>query len=223
MGVLPAPAGGVHAQRSGAGVRVLGSVCVLRGRTATPPAQIVSDLCLCVCACTQARLLYHESARVDLDPPPSGSASTQGGVPPSHRRLELLHQALRSAVRASELSPGSLSSAALRATLLVNLLVEESALQGGLAAAPEAAAHGGAAVLEPGVPWHQLPADVRCEDIKREFKAAIADCLRTLEHPTPLSVEPVITIADQYTRTCDPCCLVSWQAALLGTEVDGGP
>ena len=146
---------------------------------------------------------------MDLD---QQSASS---VPPSQRRRELLHEALLCASAATQLAPGSLSSAALRATLLVNLLVEESALQGGLVAPADSPAD---VQLPPGgggddvAVWLSADPAVRCADIKREFKAAIADCQRTLEHPEPLQVEPVITISDQHTRTCDPCCLVSVEA-----------
>ncbi|EFJ51048.1 hypothetical protein VOLCADRAFT_103689 [Volvox carteri f. nagariensis] len=165
-----------------------------------------------------ARLLYHESARVEAD------QQVSCGTLPSHRRLALLHSALLEAKQASELAPGSLSSAALRATLLVNLLVEESALQGGLAKPQEEPLQpsdqvaldtftelsGSGSSAAPGsgdVAWYQLQPEARCEAIKREFREAIAHCVRTLECNTPLLVEPVITISDAHARTCDPCCL----------------
>ena len=46
----------------------------------------------------------------------------------SEVRLELLQEALRAAERATDLCSNSLSSAALRATLVINELVENSAL-----------------------------------------------------------------------------------------------
>ncbi|PNH08913.1 Vacuolar protein sorting-associated protein 33 [Tetrabaena socialis] len=117
------------------------------------------------------------------------------------------------------------SSAALRATLLVNLLVEESALQGGLAFGSERPAAvqasdsvpqgAGAASASADPAWYTLQPEARCEAIKREFREAIAHCVRTLECPTPLLVEPVITISDAHARTCDPCCLVRRRAGLL--------
>ncbi|GIL47102.1 hypothetical protein Vafri_4016 [Volvox africanus] len=163
-----------------------------------------------------ARLLYHESARVEAD------QQVSSGTLPSHRRLALLHSALLEAKQASELAPGSLSSAALRATLLVNLLVEESALQGGLAIPQEQPPHSDERVASDAcseltgspaghgsgdVAWFQLQPEARCEAIKREFREAIAHCVRTLECNAPLLVEPVISISDAHARTCDPCCL----------------
>ncbi|KXZ47471.1 hypothetical protein GPECTOR_35g909 [Gonium pectorale] len=148
----------------------------------------------------------------------------RGGRAKAKRALQRLSQEhpnsfLPHRYLASELAPGSLSSAALRATLLVNLLVEESALQGGLALSqeqppqpPEQAQSGEAAgsstAADSGdVAWYQLQPEARCEAIKREFREAIAHCVRTLECTSPLLVEPVITISDAHARTCDPCCL----------------
>lgn len=66
------------------------------------------------------------------------------------------------------------------------------------------------------VAWYQLPPEARCERVKSEFRSALAHCVRTLEHPAPLLVEPVITISDSHARTCDPCCLVGLEGSMPG-------
>ncbi len=118
-----------------------------------------------------------------------GSEST--GSKPSEQRLALLKEALDAAAVATELNPHSLSSAALRATCVVNVLVEESSLFG-----------------SKGQQQDRL-SDTRCHRIKGEFKDALAACTRALASKTPTLVEPVISIADGTSQTCDPCCLVS--------------
>jgi len=69
----------------------------------------------------QARLLFHEAATPEVV---DGAAA--GGA----RRVALLRDALAHARTATELAPASLSCAALRATLLANLLVENSTAVG---------------------------------------------------------------------------------------------
>lgn len=82
----------------------------------------------------QARLLYHEAAVMEAQ---------QGvGIRPSQSRLALLKGALAAARLATELNPNSLSSAALRATLVVNVLVEESSLFSGSSSSSVPAAAG---------------------------------------------------------------------------------
>jgi hypothetical protein len=53
------------------------------------------------------------------------------GCRPSQPRLILLREALKAASEATKADPNSLSAAALRATLVVNVLVEESSSSGG--------------------------------------------------------------------------------------------
>lgn len=65
----------------------------------------------------QARMLYHEAACEPADAAGTRSAGADS-------RLAVLKQALQEAAAATEAAPLSLSCAALRATLVVNLLVE---------------------------------------------------------------------------------------------------
>ncbi|GAX78187.1 hypothetical protein CEUSTIGMA_g5629.t1 [Chlamydomonas eustigma] len=128
-----------------------------------------------------ARVLYHEAAVLE---------STEiGGNKPSEQRLQLLKEALEAACAATELNPHSLSSAALRATCVVNVLVEESSLFG-----------------NKGQQGDRL-SDSRCQRIKQEFKDALSACSRALTSKNPTLIEPVISIADGTSQTCDPCCL----------------
>jgi hypothetical protein len=127
--------------------------------------------------------------------------------------LPLLHtkpHAAGFATQAAALCPASLSCAALRATLLVNLLVEESALSGSLGAGALERTH--VPELPSGVSsqvaaWHSQSSEARCAAIRKEFKEAIAACAKTLSLEA-LTVEPVITINHGGAKTCDPCCLV---------------
>ena len=68
----------------------------------------------------QARLLFHEAA----------TPEAVDGEQPGAGRVALLRDALAHARTATELAPASLSCAALRATLLANLLVENSTAAG---------------------------------------------------------------------------------------------
>jgi hypothetical protein len=70
----------------------------------------------------QARLLYHEAACSD-------EVAGERGL---GQRLALLREALSAAAAATDAAPASLSCAALRATLVVNLLVENGRGQVGL-------------------------------------------------------------------------------------------
>lgn len=70
----------------------------------------------------QARLLYHEAACSD---------EVAGELGPGQRPV-LLREALSAAAAATDAAPASLSCAALRATLVVNLLVENGRGQVGL-------------------------------------------------------------------------------------------
>jgi hypothetical protein len=83
--------------------------------------------------------------------------------------------------QAQTLNPQSLSSAALRATLAINTLVEESS-----GAAPANAAA-----------------------FRTELQSAIAAATAAVGASSEQIQEPVITINDGQTQTCDPCSLVS--------------
>eukprot|EP00798_Chlamydomonas_sp_ICE-L_P023583 gene23583-9111_t len=133
-----------------------------------------------------ARMLYHEAAVLE------GSDSC--GMP-SEQRLLLLREALESARVATELNPNSLSSVALRATLVVNALVEESSLFSGEASTAEDA------------PAALSPTESKCDRIKQEFKDALAACAFAMASNEPTVIEPVISIADGTSQTCDPCSL----------------
>lgn len=124
----------------------------------------------------QARLLYHEAAVLVDD--------NQASI----NRLALLREALEHSKRATDLNPSSLSSAALRATLVVNVLVEESLLR---------ESHG----------WN-LPDSA--DRIKEEFRNAIASCSTAARSANPTLAEPVINIReapDSDKQTVDPCSL----------------
>lgn len=117
-----------------------------------------------ICAlCPQSRVLYHEASAADAE-----------------ARLPLLREALNHAKRASALCPRSLSCAALRATLAINTLVEES---NGSAPASAAA-------------------------FRAELSGAIAACTAATAGPSDQIQEPVITINDGTSQSCDPCSLV---------------
>ena len=110
----------------------------------------------------------------------------------NRQRLELLQEALGSASAASDLCPASLSCAALRATMVVNVLVEAStAIAGSM-----------------GVTRPALPTGQQCEDMRQQFHGAYEACKRGLAIEPVLS-EPVICITTISQKTCDPCCLVS--------------
>ena len=74
----------------------------------------------------QARLLFHEAATPEVVNDGASSPGAGNGA----RRVALLRDALAHARTATELAPASLSCAALRATLLANLLVENSTAVG---------------------------------------------------------------------------------------------
>jgi hypothetical protein len=136
----------------------------------------------------QARLIYHEAAG-SINPGTVGSGS-------SLKRIQLLQEAYEHAVEATSLAPNSLSCAALRATLAINLLVEESAL---LNPSNKPAKKGqGMSTL-----------DKKCQELRERFRGSIDACKTALEHPSPVMVEPVITMITSTHTTCDPCSLVS--------------
>lgn len=103
-----------------------------------------------------------------------------------------VQEALSSASLASDLCPASLSCAALRATMVVNVLVEASTAIAGTS----------------GVPRPALPTGQQCEDMREQFQGAYEACKRGLAIEPVLS-EPVICITTVSQKTCDPCCLVS--------------
>lgn len=163
----------------------------------------------------QARLLFHEAAGA-ISPGTVGSNS-------SLQRIQLLTDAYEHAAVATDLSPNSLSCAALRATLAINLLVEESAL---LTPAPTPApAQPGAgagsssstsskAVSDQQPQQQQQPSsctmlDRKCQELLQRFLGSIDACKTALEHPNPVLREPLITFTTATHTTCDPCSLVS--------------
>jgi hypothetical protein len=112
------------------------------------------------------------------------------------KRIQLLQEAYEHAVEATSLAPNSLSCAALRATLAINLLVEESAL---LNPSNKPAKKGqGMSTL-----------DKKCQELRERFRGSIDACRTALEHASPVMVEPVITMITSTHTTCDPCSLVS--------------
>lgn len=138
----------------------------------------------------QARLIYHEAAG-SISPGTVGSGS-------SLKRIQLLQDAYEHAAEATVLAPNSLSCAALRATLAINLLVEESALLN--------------PTSKPGKKSSGVSAlDKKCQELRDRFRGSIDACRVALEHPNPEMVEPVITMITATHTTCDPCSLVSLQ------------
>lgn len=157
----------------------------------------------------QARVYYHEAAVLEsVDP---------GGKPSSELRLGLLTSALESARAATELNPHSLSSAALRATCVVNVLVEESSLFGNSTKGQNGQPAAGSSVSSDG-----LTAS-RCQRIKQEFRDALAACTLALNSQTPTLFEPVISIQDGSSQTTDPCCLVSSPGSCARTHAPMPP
>eukprot|EP00878_Enallax_costatus_P033649 GHUV01037191.1.p1 GENE.GHUV01037191.1~~GHUV01037191.1.p1 ORF type:complete len:240 (+),score=61.69 GHUV01037191.1:484-1203(+) len=134
-----------------------------------------------------ARLIYHEAAG-SISPGTVGSGS-------SLKRIQLLQEAYEHAADATALAPNSLSCAALRATLAINLLVEESAL---LNPSNKPAKKGsGMSTL-----------DRKCQELRERFRGSIEACRVALEHSNPVMVEPVITMITATHTTCDPCSLL---------------
>lgn len=112
-------------------------------------------------------MLYHEAGSI-LGPGPhpapaapgaggGGAAAVAAGAAPgcpAALRSQLLNEALEHAATATRLAPDSLSCAALRAAIVINLLIEESAALGSpsVLALPAAAAAAMAAPLAHGEP-----------------------------------------------------------------------
>ncbi|KAK9867624.1 hypothetical protein WJX84_000248 [Apatococcus fuscideae] len=136
-----------------------------------------------------ARFLYHEAATIEAVDP---SALFSG------KRLQLLREALENAEKASDICPSSLSCAALRATLVLNVLVENSVL------APSGIGGTRAEVLN----------GQQGEALKRQFKAAVDTCSKVLTMPQPVVDEPVIPISTGSQKTYDPCSLDKVQALI---------
>lgn len=133
----------------------------------------------------QARLLFHEAATPE---------AADGGALPAARRVQLLRDALAHARTATELAPASLSCAALRATLLANLLVENSTAIGGISAGGAAAGPGASEAL--------------VAEMQQQLREGVDACGRVLALQQPLPSEPIIFIATGHLKTIDPCCLV---------------
>ena len=129
----------------------------------------------------QARLLYHEAATLD----------TADARAPKKQRLELLQSALSNAIVATTLCPGSLSCVALRATMVVNVLVEATATSGASGAPRKPA----------------LPTGEFCEELRQHLAGAMEACGKALAAQSHF-VEPSIAINADQMKTCDPCSLV---------------
>lgn len=113
-----------------------------------------------------------------------------------------MQEAYVHAAAATALAPSSYSCAALRATLAINLLLEESALLP-LGARLVAAGKKGtkaAAVVER-----------KCGDLRDRLVGAMDACKVALAHPSPNKMEPVISIDSGSHATSDPCSMVSGQ------------
>lgn len=139
----------------------------------------------------QARLLYHEAAGV------AGASDADGAA--SQRRSALLAEAYAAAAAATALAPASYSCAALRATLAINLLLEESALLplgARLVAAGKKGSKAAAAV------------ERKCGELRERLVGAMDACKTALAHPAPLREEPVIAIDSGSHATSDPCSMV---------------
>lgn len=170
------------------------------------------------CVCPQARLLFHEAAGA-ISPGTVGSNS-------SLQRIQLLTDAYEHAAVATDLSPNSLSCAALRATLAINLLVEESALLTPTPAAQQQAAGCKMEQQPQQPPPHQLPSsstmlDRKCQELLQRFLGSIDACKTALDHPKPVLREPLITFTTASHTTCDPCSLVSATEGLAGARWQG--
>lgn len=158
-------------------------------------------------------MLYHEAAGV------SGDAPGPGGLT---KRIQLLQEAAQHATLATEQAPNSLSCAALRATLAINLLVEESAqLVPSSGTVPEPKLTIGADEPQQALALQQPPAPAggsgrkrssaerKCAELRQRFRGAISACSAALNSANPALYEPVITITSPTHTTCDPCSLVS--------------
>jgi hypothetical protein len=139
----------------------------------------------------QARLIYHDAAGS------SSPCSVAAGT--SSNRVQLLQEAYELAAASTALAPNSLSCAALRATLAINLLVEESALTG---APPLAGTSGRRAPEQP------TTLDRKCHELRARFHSSLDACRTALEHKSPMLMEPIITLTTPTHTTCDPCSLV---------------
>lgn len=159
----------------------------------------------------QARLMFHEAAGA-ISPGSVGSNS-------SLQRIQLLTDAYEHAAVATALSPNSLSCAALRATLAINLLVEESALL--TPTPPSTSTSGGSKAGSEQQSQQQQQAssctmlDRKCQELLQRFLGSIDACKTALEHPNPVLREPLITFTTATHTTCDPCSLVSAIMVLL--------
>ena len=158
---------------------------------------------LIVLYCIQARLLYHEAAGVVSQ----NSSSKNCG----QDRVQLLQEASQYAARATELAPNSLSCAALRATLAINLLVEESAL---LTPSLSSSSSSSSGSKKPGAQPTTL--EVKCQELRERFRSGLHVCRTALESPNPCMFEPVINMTTSTHTTCDPCSLVRSIGFLVG-------
>jgi hypothetical protein len=146
----------------------------------------------------QARLLYHEAAGVVSQ----NSSSKNCG----QDRVQLLQEASQYAARATELAPNSLSCAALRATLAINLLVEESALLTPSLSSNSTSSSSGSGTKKPGAQPTTL--EKKCQELRERFRSGLVVCRTALESLNPCMFEPVINMTTSTHTTCDPCSLV---------------
>lgn len=149
----------------------------------------------------QARLLYHEAAVALSDSAP--------GRREEPSRVQLLKEAYEHAAKATDLAPNSLSCAALRATLAINLLVEESALLTPSLRTPGQLPGNSATTSSSSSPGGPSALELKCQELRERFRGGLAACKAALASPHPCMFEPVISMASSTHTTCDPCSMVS--------------
>ena len=117
----------------------------------------------------------------------AATITSEGSAGDSQRRTKLLEDALHFATFANHVAPTSLSCAALRATVLLHLLVEHRTVLG--------TAQNQAQILRQSNQYCQL-----IQDASSAAKAALA---------APQAREPIITVSAGGLTTYDPDCSVS--------------
>ncbi len=130
-------------------------------------------------------MLHHQATGLDASSPAAAA-----------RKLELLTSALHHAEAAADGCPSSLSCAALRATLVLDVLIEGGSLGQDVSAADK------------GLRFISKLSDPQCKAIAKQFRDAATSCSRALDSPQPYIFEPLITIAEDTHVTFDPCSLV---------------
>lgn len=135
--------------------------------------------------CAQGRVLFHEAALL-------GNA---GDAIQQQTGLRCLEAALQHAVIGTELAPGSLSCAALRATLLLNMILEQCVVAG-------------SAFGNQPTPFLDFLSKHLTDALK---------CCRTAVKTSTSDSEPGIPIFVGGLNTNDPCCLVSTGLSVLSS------